>query len=94
MHCARPIASDRSLNELYSMGCTKLLVVFIGLFLKSGDWIVMPLSLKVFSDLQQKPPVDPDVADVVPSAPTLTAYDQEHLVTYLRLLDAEAEGDD
>jgi len=42
----------------------------------------------------QKPPLDPDVADVAPSAPTLTAYDQEHLVTYLRLLDGDAEGAD
>lgn len=37
----------------------------------------------------QRPPLDPDVADVAPSVPTLTAYDHEHLVTYLRLLDAE-----
>ena len=42
----------------------------------------------------QKPPLDPDVSDVAPSAPTLTAYDQEHVVTYLRLLDADAEGAD
>jgi hypothetical protein len=42
----------------------------------------------------QKPPLDPDVADVAPSAPALTGYDQEHLVTYLRLLDADAEGAD
>ena len=42
----------------------------------------------------QKPPLDPDVADVAPSATTLTAYDQDHLVTYLRLLDADAEGAD
>ena len=42
----------------------------------------------------QKPPIDPHVADVAPSAPTLTAYDQEHLVTYLRLLDADTEGAD
>jgi hypothetical protein len=42
----------------------------------------------------QKPPLDPDVADVAPSALTLTAYDQGHLVTYLRLLDADAEGAD
>jgi hypothetical protein len=42
----------------------------------------------------QRPPLDPDVADVAPSAPTLTAYDHEHLVTYLRLLDADAEGAD
>lgn len=42
----------------------------------------------------RKPPLDPDVADVAPTAPTLTPYDQEHLVTYLRLLDADAEGAD
>jgi hypothetical protein len=40
------------------------------------------------------PPVDPPVADLAPDTETLTAYDQEHLVTYLRLLDAEADGAD
>ncbi|MGX7745197.1 DNA -binding domain-containing protein [Rhodopseudomonas parapalustris] len=40
------------------------------------------------------PPLDPDVADEAPTGPELTAYDQEHLVTYLRLLDANAEGAD
>jgi hypothetical protein len=42
----------------------------------------------------QKPPLDPDVADIAPTDPRLTAYDQQHLVTYLRLLDADAEGAD
>ena len=42
----------------------------------------------------QRPPLDPDVAEMAPSAPSLTAYDQEHLVTYLRLLDADAEDAD
>jgi hypothetical protein len=42
----------------------------------------------------QTPPLDPDVADIAPSGPALTAYDEEHLVTYLRLLDADAEGAD
>jgi hypothetical protein len=42
----------------------------------------------------QKPSLDPDVADTAPSNSTLTVYDEEHLVTYLRLLDAEAEGAD
>jgi hypothetical protein len=37
-------------------------------------------------------PLDADVADIAPFAPTLAAYDQEHLVTYLRLPDADAEG--
>ena len=38
------------------------------------------------------PPVDPPVADLAPNTEGLTTYDQEHLVTYLRLLDAEADG--
>ena len=42
----------------------------------------------------QTPPVDPDVADIAPSGSALTSYDKEHLVTYLRLLDAHAEGAD
>jgi hypothetical protein len=37
-------------------------------------------------------PLDPPVADQAPDAAVLTAYDQEHLTTYLRLLDADAEG--
>ncbi|WP_188612881.1 DNA -binding domain-containing protein [Chelatococcus reniformis] len=41
-----------------------------------------------------KPPLDPDVADEAPTAETLTGYDMEHAVTYLRLLDAEAERAD
>ena len=42
----------------------------------------------------RKPPLDPPVANEVPPADVLTEYDQEHLVTYLRLLDADAEGAD
>jgi hypothetical protein len=41
----------------------------------------------------QKPPLDPDVADTAPSDPVLTAYDEEHLITYLRLLDADMGHD-
>lgn len=41
-----------------------------------------------------KPPLDPDVADVAPNEPALTAYDEQHLVTYVRLLQAESEGAD
>jgi hypothetical protein len=41
----------------------------------------------------QTPPLDPDVADRPPSDSVLTAY-EKHLVTYLRLLDADAEGAD
>ncbi|TYL86026.1 DNA -binding domain-containing protein [Bradyrhizobium cytisi] len=41
-----------------------------------------------------KPSLDPDVADVAPDQPVLTTYDEQHLVTYWRLLDAEADGAD
>jgi hypothetical protein len=37
----------------------------------------------------QKPPLDPDVADTAPSDSVLTVYDEEHLITYPRLLDEE-----
>jgi hypothetical protein len=42
----------------------------------------------------QTPPLDPDVADLAPTDEALTAYDEQHLVTYWRLLDAEADGAD
>ena len=42
----------------------------------------------------QKPPHDLDIADEAPSASDLTGYDEQHLVTYLRLLDAEEDGAD
>lgn len=38
----------------------------------------------------QKPPL----ADTAPSDPVSTVYDEQHLITYLRLLDADAEGAD
>jgi hypothetical protein len=44
--------------------------------------------------IMPQPPLDPPLADLAPEADALTDYDQEHLVTYLRLLDAEAEGAD
>lgn len=39
-------------------------------------------------------PVDPDVADVAPNETALTAYDEQHVVTYIRLLQAQGEGAD
>ena len=42
----------------------------------------------------RKPPLNPDIADVAPTDPTLTPYDEQHLITYLRVLDADAEGAD
>lgn len=41
-----------------------------------------------------KPPLDPPVSDIAPVEPVLTGYDEQHLITYLRLLDADAEGAD
>jgi hypothetical protein len=37
------------------------------------------------------PPLDPDVVDLAPSSPALTVYDEEHAITYIRMLDADAE---
>ncbi|MEN2980438.1 DUF2285 domain-containing protein [Tistrella bauzanensis] len=38
--------------------------------------------------------LDPDVADDVPWSDSVTPYDEQHFVTYLRLLDADNEGAD
>ena len=40
----------------------------------------------------ERPPLHPSVDDVAPTDAVLTGYDQRHLVTYLRLLDADADG--
>jgi hypothetical protein len=42
----------------------------------------------------RKPPPNPAVNDQAPEGDVLSRYDREHLVTYLRLLDADAEGAD
>jgi hypothetical protein len=39
-----------------------------------------------------KPTLNPPVDDRAPEGDVLTRYDEEHLATYLRLLDADAEG--
>jgi hypothetical protein len=41
-----------------------------------------------------QPLPDSPVADTAPDSEVLTRYDEEHLVTYLRLLDADAGGAD
>ncbi|WP_247833378.1 DUF2285 domain-containing protein [Bradyrhizobium sp. 200] len=41
-----------------------------------------------------KPPLDPDVADVAPTDSALTPYDEQHVVTYTRLLQADSEDAD
>jgi hypothetical protein len=50
---------------------------------------------KIEADMTKpRPPLDPPVADQAPHTDELNSYDYEHLVTYLRLLDAEADGAD
>lgn len=44
--------------------------------------------------IMQTPPLDPNVADLAPTGSVLTSYDEEHVVTYIRLLQAEGEGAD
>jgi hypothetical protein len=39
-------------------------------------------------------PQSPQVANTAPDEAFLTGYDMAHLITYLRLLDADAEGTD
>jgi hypothetical protein len=41
-----------------------------------------------------KPSLTPKIDDLAPTADAPTAYDEEHVVVYLRLLDADAEGAD
>jgi hypothetical protein len=42
----------------------------------------------------KQPPLDPDIADLAPACLVLTAYDEEHLVAYLCMLDAHRDGAD
>jgi hypothetical protein len=37
-------------------------------------------------------PLDPHIADVAPVGPALTECDEEHMITYMRLLDADQQG--
>lgn len=41
-----------------------------------------------------RPPLDRDVADVAPNESAMTAYDEQHVITYMRLLQADSEGAD
>lgn len=40
----------------------------------------------------ERPELKPEIAPEAPSDPELTPYDRTHLITYLRLLDADVEG--
>ena len=40
------------------------------------------------------PAFDPQIADVAPNGPAPTAYDEEHMITCMRVLDADQKGAD
>jgi Uncharacterized conserved protein (DUF2285) len=42
----------------------------------------------------KRPLLNPDVADLAPDGDELTVYDEEHAVTYCRMLDAEKASAD
>ena len=42
----------------------------------------------------QPPPLDPPIAETAPSDASVTGYDEQHLIVYLRLLDADTEDAD
>ena len=44
--------------------------------------------------MRGRPQLDPDVEDKAPEGPDITPYDEQHYVTYLRLLDASRDGAD
>jgi hypothetical protein len=67
----------------------------------SGTVINMPRAQYRVLDQQfvarkpmQTPPLNPEVADTAPSDSVFTVYDEQHVITYLRLLDADAVGAD
>jgi hypothetical protein len=54
----------------------------------------MPRSTLVARTPTTTPPLDPHIADVAPAGPALTEYDERHMITYMRVLDAEQQGAD
>jgi hypothetical protein len=58
--------------------------------------LTVPPSIVISADerAHAKPPLDSDVADTSPIDSMLTPYDHEHLITYLRVLDADAQSAD
>jgi hypothetical protein len=40
------------------------------------------------------PRINATVGDMAPSGPALTKYDEEHAITYIRMLDADKDGAD
>jgi len=71
-------ASGAHINSVYAASGTKGLLTLTNLY----------------DTRMKKPPRDPDVADLAPTDSVLTVYDEEHIITYLRMLDADKEGAD
>ncbi len=44
--------------------------------------------------MKVRPELDHDVEDQAPAGAGITPYDEQHYVTYLRLLDADSDGAD
>jgi hypothetical protein len=42
----------------------------------------------------KEPQLNPQVADLAPTGPALTVYDEEHMITYMRVFDADQQGAD
>jgi hypothetical protein len=57
-------------------------------------WKVGAVDRPVIVSTPMQPSLNPDVADLAPTDPALTEYDEQHVITYLRMLDANADGAD
>ena len=42
----------------------------------------------------KEPQPNPQVADLAPTGPALTEYDEQHMITYMRVFDADQQGAD
>ena len=42
----------------------------------------------------KEPQLNPQVADVAPTEAALTDYDKQHMITYMRVFDADQQGAD
>src|SRR3546814_6473006 len=61
--------------------------------LEANRWRALSiLNVSIRETSMKTPPLDPEVSDTAPEAAFLTPYDEEHLITYLRLLDAQNDG--
>jgi hypothetical protein len=42
----------------------------------------------------KEPQLNPQVAHLAPTGPALTVYDEEHMITYMRVFDGDQQGAD